>query len=68
MGTPLSVLDADLSFEVRGPAKSAAEAKKQQFKYAAAKEARRLLGGRQRAWLGGGALPLGHPWGLCARV
>lgn len=52
VGTPLSVLDADLSFEVRGPAKSAAEAKKQQLKYAAAKEARRLLGGRQRAWPG----------------
>lgn len=44
VGVPLSVLDADLSFEVKGPAKSAAEAKKQQQKYAAAKEARRLLG------------------------
>ncbi len=45
VATPLSVLDADLAFEVRGPAKSAAEAKKQQQKYSAAKEARRLLGG-----------------------
>ncbi|GAB4822561.1 hypothetical protein N2152v2_009607 [Parachlorella kessleri] len=44
VAAPLSVLDADLSFEVRGPAKSAAEARKQQQKYAAAKEARRLLG------------------------
>ena len=33
----------------QGPAKSAAEAKKQQQKYAAAKEARRLLGG----WVAG---------------
>lgn len=29
---------------LQGPAKSASEAKKQQLKYAAAKEARRLLG------------------------
>jgi hypothetical protein len=40
----LAVLDADLAFEVRGPAVSAREARKQQAKYAAAKEARGLLG------------------------
>ncbi|KAI3429707.1 hypothetical protein D9Q98_005792 [Chlorella vulgaris] len=43
-GPPLKVLDADLAFEVRGPARSAKEARKQQQKYAAAKEARSMLG------------------------
>eukprot|EP00887_Chlorella_sp_A99_P003983 scaffold11.g3983.t1 len=44
VGPALAVLDADLAFEVRGPARSTKEAKKQQHKYAAAKEARSLLG------------------------
>lgn len=44
VGPALAVLDADLSFEVRGPAKSTKDAKKQQHMYAAAKEARSLLG------------------------
>lgn len=44
VGPSLGVLDADLAFEVRGPATSAKEAKRQQAKYAAAKQARGLLG------------------------
>lgn len=44
VGPALAVLDADLGFEVRGPAKSAKDARKQQALYAAAKEARNLLG------------------------
>jgi hypothetical protein len=44
VGPGLKVLDADLGFEVRGPARSAKEARKQQQKYAAAKEARSMLG------------------------
>lgn len=44
VGPSLDVLDADIGFEVRGPAKSAKEARKQQKLYAAAKEARGLLG------------------------
>ena len=44
VGPTLKVLDADLAFEVRGPARSSKEARKQQQKYAAAKEARSLLG------------------------
>jgi hypothetical protein len=44
VGPSLKVLDADLAFEVRGPARSSKEARKQQQKYAAAKEARSLLG------------------------
>ncbi|EFN59785.1 hypothetical protein CHLNCDRAFT_56574 [Chlorella variabilis] len=44
VGPGLKVLDADLAFEVRGPARSSKEARKQQQKYAAAKEARSMLG------------------------
>lgn len=44
VGPALAVLDADLGFEVRGPAKSAKEARQQQALYGAAKEARSLLG------------------------
>lgn len=44
VGPPLAVLDADIGFEITGPAKSAKEAKKQQAKFEAAKEARTLLG------------------------
>jgi hypothetical protein len=44
VGPALAVLDADLGFEVRGPARSAREARQQQARYAAAKEARGLLG------------------------
>ncbi|KAL4450201.1 hypothetical protein ABPG77_010870 [Micractinium sp. CCAP 211/92] len=44
VGPALKVLDADLAFEVRGPARSAKEARKQAQKYAAAKEARSMLG------------------------
>lgn len=44
VGPALGVLDSDLAFEVRGPATSAKGAKKQQSQYAAAKEARSLLG------------------------
>ncbi|PSC68967.1 hypothetical protein C2E20_7463 [Micractinium conductrix] len=44
VGPALKVLDADLAFEVRGPARTAKEARKQQQKYAAAKEARSMLG------------------------
>jgi len=43
VGPALDVLDADLGFEVRGPAKSSREARKQQALYSAAKEARGLL-------------------------
>ena len=44
VGPSLGVMDADIGFEVRGPARSAKEARKQQALYAAAKEARNLLG------------------------
>jgi hypothetical protein len=44
VGPALAVLDADLGFEVRGPARSAKDARHQQALYAAAKEARNLLG------------------------
>ncbi|KAH7615566.1 hypothetical protein Ndes2526B_g09687 [Nannochloris sp. 'desiccata'] len=44
VGPALDVLDADLGFEVRGPARSAKDARHQQALYAAAKEARNLLG------------------------
>ncbi|KAL4421597.1 hypothetical protein ABPG75_010888 [Micractinium tetrahymenae] len=44
VGPALRVLDADLAFEVRGPARTAKEARKQAQKYAAAKEARSMLG------------------------
>ena len=44
VGPALTVLDADIGFEVRGPARSAKEARQQQALYAAAKEARNLLG------------------------
>lgn len=44
VGPPLAVLDTDIGFEITGPAKSAKEAKKQQAKFEAAKEARILLG------------------------
>ncbi|KAL6786087.1 hypothetical protein ACKKBG_A01350 [Auxenochlorella protothecoides x Auxenochlorella symbiontica] len=44
VGPALATLDADLAFEVRGPARSAREAQRQQRRLAAAREARRLLG------------------------
>jgi hypothetical protein len=44
VGPALSVLDADLAFEVCGPAKTSREARTQQQKYAAAKDARSMLG------------------------
>lgn len=44
VGPALKVLDADLAFEVCGPARTAKEARKQQQKYLAAKEARSMLG------------------------
>jgi hypothetical protein len=44
VGPALDVLDADIGFEVRGPARSAKDARRQAAHYAAAKEARKLLG------------------------
>lgn len=44
VGPAIDVLDADLGFEIRGPTKSAREARHQASQYAASKEARRLLG------------------------
>jgi len=44
VGPALAVLDVDIGFEVTGPAKSAKEARKQQAKFEAAKEARTMLG------------------------
>lgn len=43
VGPDVEVLDADLGFVVQGPAKSPKDARRQAAKYAAAKEARRLL-------------------------
>jgi hypothetical protein len=44
VGPAVATLDADLGFEVRGPAKSAGEARRQAALYAAARQARALLG------------------------
>lgn len=43
-GPSLDVMDANIAFEVLGPASTARDARKQQAYYAAAKEARSLLG------------------------
>lgn len=43
-GPALDVMDANIAFEVLGPANTARDARKQQAYYAAAKEARSLLG------------------------
>lgn len=44
VGPSLSVLDVDIGFEITGPEKSEKEARKQQAKFEAAKEARNMLG------------------------
>lgn len=44
VGPALSVLDADIGFEITGPEKSEKDARKQQAKFEAAKEARNMLG------------------------
>lgn len=44
VGPSLAVLDADVGFEIRGPTKSEKEARKQQSRFEASKEARNLLG------------------------
>ncbi len=46
VGPSLMVLDADVGFEIRGPSKSAKDARKQALRFNAAREARRLLGAR----------------------
>lgn len=44
VGPALCVLDVDIGFEITGPEKSEKEARKQQAKFEAAKEARNMLG------------------------
>ena len=44
VGPALTVLDADIGFEIQGPERSTKEASKQKAKYEAAKEARNMLG------------------------